>query len=70
MIDKKITNKELAKNGLIIDGVEILPPTREDTLSQLRNKRQIPYLKIYGRVYYQVSELIEWVNSKKVSVVS
>ena len=70
MIDRKINNKELSEKGLIIDGVEILPPTREETLNQLRAKRQIPYTKIYGKIYYQVSELIEWVNSKKVAVAS
>ncbi|MDD2448451.1 MAG: hypothetical protein PHS42_03685 [Sulfurimonas sp.] len=67
MIDKKINNKELSQ-GLIIDNVEILPPTEESTLAQLRQKRQIPFIKIYGRVYYQVSELVEWANSKKVAI--
>ena len=70
MIDRKIDSKELSEKGLIVDGVEILPPTGETTLSQLRAKRQIPYTKIYGKCYYQVSELIEWVNSKKVAVVN
>ena len=70
MIDRKINNKELSEKGLVVDGVEILPPTKEETLAQLRNKRKIPYTKIYGKIYYQVSELIEWVNSKKVAVAS
>ena len=70
MLDKKISNKELAQNGLVVDGVEVLPPTKEETLSQLRTKRQIPFTKIYGKVYYQTSELIKWVESKKVEVAS
>ncbi|MCK9532668.1 MAG: hypothetical protein M0R77_19450 [Gammaproteobacteria bacterium] len=70
MIDRKIDSKELSEKGLVVDGVEILPPTAETTLSQLRTKRQIPYIKIYGKCYYQVSELIEWANSKKVAVAS
>jgi len=70
MLDKKISNKELAQNGLVVDGVEVLPPTKEETLSQLRSKRQIPFTKIYGKVYYQQSELIKWVESKKVEVAS
>lgn len=67
MIDRKINNKELSEKGLVVDGVEILPPTNEETLNQLRAKRQVPYSKIYGKVYYQVSELIEWAKSKKVA---
>jgi len=70
MIDRKINNKELATKGLVIDGVEILPPCNEKTLDQLRAKRMIPFTKIYGKVYYQVSELIEWVKSKKVEAVA
>ncbi|WP_415396290.1 hypothetical protein [Sulfurimonas sp. CS5] len=69
MIDRKISNKEL-REGLIVDGVEILPPTEESTLSQLRQKRAIPFSKHYGRVFYQISELVEWANSKKVAVAS
>ena len=70
MIDRKINSKELAEKGLIVDGVEILPPCTQETLAQLRAKRMIPYTKIYGRIYYQVSELIEWVNNKKVTAVA
>ena len=68
-LDRKITSKELAQDGLIVDGVEILPPTTEDCLAQLRLKRKIPYLKIYGRIFYQVSDLIEWQTSKKVQAI-
>ena len=67
-IDRKVTSKELAKNGLIVDGIEVLPPTTEECLAQLRLKRKIPYLKIYGKVYYQTSELIKWEASKKVEL--
>ena len=67
MIDKKINSKELAK-GLIVDNVEILPPCTEEYLSQLRLRKQIPYQKIYGKVYYQISDLIRWSNSKKIEV--
>ena len=70
MIDRKITNKELSEKGLIMDGVEILPPVNIITLSQLRAKRQIPYTKIFGKIYYQVSELVSWAKSKKVEAVN
>ena len=66
--DRKIDNKELSENGLVIDGVEIIPPTKEETLAQLRGKRQIPYYKFFGKVYYQMSELVEWANTKKVNI--
>lgn len=69
MLDKKISNKELAQNGLVVNGVEILPPTNIDTLAQLRIKRQIPYIKIYGKIFYQASKLIEWAKSKEVEAV-
>ena len=68
--DRKINNKELAEKGLIVDGVEVIPPVAVEALAQLRQKRQIPYYKIFGKVYYQVSELVEWANSKKVAVAS
>ena len=68
MIDRKITNKELSEKGLTVDGVEILPPVNIITLSQLRAKRQIPYTKIFGKIYYQVSDLTKWAKSKKVEM--
>lgn len=67
MTDRKITNKELVQ-GLTVNGIEILPPTTEETLAQLRQKRAIPFIKIYGKVYYQVSDLVKWVEGKKVTV--
>ncbi|MCK9454223.1 hypothetical protein [Sulfurimonas sp.] len=69
-IDRKVDGKELCEKGLIVDGVEIIPPLQENTLAQLRTKRQIPYFKMFGRVYYQTSELVEWVNNKKVNSLS
>ena len=66
-IDRKVDGKELCEKGLIVDGIEIIPPLQENTLAQLRTKRQIPYFKMFGRVYYQTSELVEWVNNKKVN---
>jgi hypothetical protein len=71
MIDRKIDNDELVKKGLIVDGVEILPPAKsKETLAQLRVKRQIPFYRHYGKIYYQMSELIEWAQSKKVEAVA
>lgn len=67
--DRKISDDELVEKGLVIDGVEILPPAKnKETLQQLRTKRQIPFEKHYGRIYYQESELIKWAQSKKVEV--
>lgn len=68
-IDKKISPLDLEQKGLCVDGVEILPPIKKKTQEQLRACRKIPYLKIAGRVYYQQSELIEWVESKKVEMI-
>ena len=65
MIDRKITNDELVQKGLVVDGVEIIPPLTATALAQLRYKRSVPYYKIAGRVYYQQSELIKWVEDKK-----
>ncbi len=67
IIDKKIDNKELSEFGLVVEGIEIIPPVNEETLAQLRNKKQIPYYRMFGRVYYQVSELVEWAKSKKIA---
>lgn len=71
MIDRKINDDELVEKGLVVDGVEILPPAKsKETLAQLRVKRQIPFEKHYGRIYYQESELIKWAKGKKVEVVA
>lgn len=67
--DRKISNEELSIKGLVVNGVEIIPPTKIETLSHLRNKRKIPYVKLFGKIWYQQSELIKWVESKKVSIV-
>lgn len=69
-IDKKITPKQLAEKGLIIDGIEILPKISEEAQNQKRNKRELPYFKLFGRVYYQCSELVEFVNKHKVEAAS
>ncbi|PHR58185.1 MAG: hypothetical protein COA44_04610 [Arcobacter sp.] len=66
MIDRKISNKELSEKGLVVDGVEILPPIGIETLNQLRSRRKISYVKIYGKIFYQMSTLIEWAKSKEV----
>ena len=68
MTDRKINNKELSEKGLVVDGVEVLPPMRQETLAQLRVKKMIPHYKIAGKIFYQASELIEWVRSKQVAV--
>lgn len=65
--DILITNDELI-TGLTVDGVQILPKTTYETLNQLRTKRKIPYENLYGKIYYQMSELIEWKKKKKVKV--
>jgi len=70
MIDKKINSKQLANDGLIYKEVEVIPPGTYDekALAQLRTKRRIPYYRIGHLVYYQVSELVDWIQSKKVEV--
>ena len=68
--DRKIDPKELASSGLVVDGVEILKPIDEVAQSQYRHKRKLPYYLLFGRVYYQQSELIEWVNERKVNAAS
>ncbi len=65
MVDRKISNTELEAKGLTVDGVEIIPPTPETTQSQKRTKREISYYKLFGRIYYQVSDLIEFANKSK-----
>ncbi|MGD9687598.1 MAG: hypothetical protein AB7U43_11570 [Desulfobacter sp.] len=69
-IDRKIDGKELAEKGLIVDGVEIIPPVQEKTMSQLRTKRLIPYFKMFGKIFYQTSDLIEWSRNSKVNSLS
>jgi hypothetical protein len=63
--DRKISNIELEEKGLIIDGVEILPPITEKTQSQKRTKRELSYYKLFGRIYYQVSDLVEFAKKSK-----
>ena len=69
MIDRKISTKELAVKGLIIDNVEIIPPISETTQSQKRNKRELSFFKLFGRVYYQTSDLIAFVEKSKTAAV-
>ncbi|MGK0256112.1 MAG: hypothetical protein ACI81I_000721 [Arcobacteraceae bacterium] len=70
MIDRKITPKELAETGLVIDNVEIIPPVPEQTQSQKRNKRELCYYKLFGKVYYQVSDLLEFAEKNKTNAVA
>ena len=70
MIDRKITPKELAEKGLVIDDVEIIPPVPEQTQSQKRNKRELSYYKLFGKVYYQVSDLLKFVEESKTNAVA
>jgi len=68
-VDRKITTKELATIGLIVDGVEIIPALPTQTQAILRLKRVIPYCKIAGRVYYQQSDLVKWVADQRVEAI-
>ena len=65
MIDRKITTKELEEKGLVVDNVEIVPKLAEKTMSPIRSKRHVPYYLIAGKVYYQESELLDWIKSTK-----
>ncbi len=67
-VDKKISALELAKDGLVINAREILPPLKVKTQEALRHKRQIPYYKIAGRIYYQASELEQWAEAEKINI--
>jgi len=69
MKDWKISTKELEKDGLIVDDIQIMKPTLEKTMAQLRSKRRVPFYKIAGNVYYSAVELSEWVKSQKVEVI-
>lgn len=70
MIDRKITPRELAERGLVVDEVEVIPPVSEQTQSQKRNKRELCYYKLFGRVYYQVSDLLEFAQKNKTNTVA
>ncbi|DAB28012.1 MAG: hypothetical protein A2513_02845 [Sulfurimonas sp. RIFOXYD12_FULL_33_39] len=63
--DRKISNIELEQKGLIVNGVEIIPPIPEKTQSQKRTKREIEYFKLFGRIYYQESDLIKFAEKSK-----
>jgi len=65
MIDRKITPRELAEKGLIVDDVEVIPPVGEQTQAQKRNKKELCYYKLFGKVYYQVSDLLEFAEKNK-----
>ncbi len=65
-IDKKISAVELAKNGLIINNIQVLPPLKIKTQDNLRYQRRIPYFKIGGLIYYQAGELLKWSLEQKV----
>jgi hypothetical protein len=65
MLDRKITTKELAEQGLIIDGVEVIPPVPLATQAYKRHKREIPYYKLFGNIYYQSSELQAFAEDQK-----
>jgi hypothetical protein len=65
-VDKKVSAVELAESGLMVDGLEILPPIQKKTQEQLRHKRKLPYFKIAGRIYYQQSELEKWTETYKI----
>lgn len=67
--NRKISAVELAKIGLSVNGVEILPPIEKKTQEQLRHKRRIPYFKIAGRIYYQQSELEKWAETYKIEAI-
>lgn len=66
--NRKISNVELEEKGVWIEDVEILPPIPEKTQSQKRTKRQLKYALLFGRVYYQLSDLIAFAEKSEISV--
>lgn len=63
--DRKISNTELEEKGVWLGNIEIIPPTPEKTQAQKRTKREITYSLMFGRVYYQLSDLIEFAEKSK-----
>lgn len=63
--NRKISNIELAAKGVWLEDIEILPPIEEKAQAQKRTKREITYSLIFGRVYYQLSDLIEFAEKTK-----
>ncbi|MFA6138228.1 MAG: hypothetical protein WC667_09090 [Sulfurimonas sp.] len=63
--DRKISNVELEEKGVWLGDIEILPPIEEKAQGQKRTKREISYSLIFGRVYYQLSDLIEFAEKAK-----
>lgn len=63
--DRKISNIELEEKGVWLDDIEIIPPIPEKTQAQKRTKREITYSLMFGRVYYQLSDLIKFEEKSK-----
>lgn len=63
--DCKISNTELEQKGVWLENLEILPPIEEKTQAQKRTKRELTYSKLFGRIYYQLSDLIEFAEKGK-----
>lgn len=63
--DRMISNVELEEKGVWLENIEILPPIEEKTQSQKRTKRELSYSKLFGRIYYQLSDLIEFSEKSK-----
>ncbi len=68
--NRKIPNVELAEKGVWVGDIEILPPVPEKTQAQKRNKRQLKYSLLFGRVYYQLSDLIKFAEENEIETVA
>lgn len=66
---KYYTNEEVEK-GIVIDGVEVIPPISATTLRNARQKRQLKYTKISRECRYTVQWLQEYIDRSIVDVKS
>lgn len=61
------SGKEVNK-GIVIDGIEVIPPISETTLRNARQKRQIKYTRISRECKYQLEWLEDFLNRNIVEV--
>jgi len=63
---KPIINKDVAENDILnVEDVAKKLGIEKGTVYNLTHKRQIPYFKRGGRIYFDATEINEWVRSDR-----
>ena len=68
--DRPIYPDELEAHGVVVNGIQVIPPILKKTMNNIRSKRRVTYQKSGKYVFYYVSDLVEFISKSRVEAIA